>query len=45
LPGLHAFLDRLEAQLGGDKMPGFFERFEELRAEYPEWSDAARPGQ
>jgi uncharacterized protein YndB with AHSA1/START domain len=45
LPGLHAFLDRLEAQLSGDKMPGFFERFEELRADYPEWSHAAGPGQ
>lgn len=38
LPGLHAFLDRLEAQLAGAKMPGFNERFGEVRAEYPEWS-------
>ena len=45
LPGLHAFLDRLEAQLGGTKMPGFNERFGELMSEYPEWSHAARPGQ
>ena len=45
LPGLHAFLDRLEAQLGGTKMPGFGERFGELRAEYPEWSHAPASGQ
>lgn len=45
LPGLHAFLDRLEAQLAGTTMPGFFERFAELRAEYPEWSHATAPGQ
>jgi len=45
LPGLHAFLDRLEAQLDNEKMPGFVERFGELRAEYPEWSYAAGPGE
>jgi uncharacterized protein YndB with AHSA1/START domain len=45
LPGLHAFLDRLEAQLGGTKMPGFGERFAELLREYPEWRDAAGPGE
>jgi hypothetical protein len=45
LPGLHAFLDRLEAQLGGAKMPGFNERFGEVMREYPEWSHAADPGQ
>ena len=40
-----SFLDRLEAQLDGATMPGFVERFGELRAEYPEWSHAAAPGQ
>jgi uncharacterized protein YndB with AHSA1/START domain len=46
LPGLHAFLDRLEAQLDGLPQPDFSQRFAEMRAEYPEWSDhAARPGE
>ena len=45
LPGLHAFLDRLEAQLVGAALPGFFERFAQCRADYPEWSHAAAPGQ
>lgn len=44
--GVHAFLDRLEAQLDGDPLPDFLTRFESLRAEYPEWShDAPAPGQ
>jgi uncharacterized protein YndB with AHSA1/START domain len=38
LPGLHAFLDRLEAQLDGRPLPDWMTRFTELRAEYPEWS-------
>jgi uncharacterized protein YndB with AHSA1/START domain len=38
LPGLHAFLDRLEAQLGRRPLPDFVARFDELRAEYPAWS-------
>ena len=41
LPGLHAFLDRLEAQLGGASPPEWLQRFGELRALYPEWSDHA----
>lgn len=41
LPGLHAFLDRLEAQLDGAAPPDFAQRFAELRAEYPEWSSHA----
>jgi len=46
LPGLHAFLDRLEAQLAGTALPDWLERFTELRASYPEWSaDASHPGQ
>jgi uncharacterized protein YndB with AHSA1/START domain len=44
LPGLHAFLDRLEAQLDRRAQPEFIQRFSELRAEYPEWShDAPHP--
>ncbi len=46
LPGLHAFLDRLEAQLAGRALPDWLERFGALRAEYPEWSGhAPRSGQ
>jgi len=46
LPGLHAFLERLEAQLDGRPLPDFLERFEALRADYPEWSGhATGPGQ
>lgn len=41
LPGLHAFLDRLEAQLDGQALPDWMDRFGVLRAEYPEWSDHA----
>jgi uncharacterized protein YndB with AHSA1/START domain len=37
LPGLHAFLDRLEAQLDRRPLPDFVARFEALRAEYPAW--------
>jgi uncharacterized protein YndB with AHSA1/START domain len=45
LPGLHAFLDRLEAQLDGRALPDWMQRFGELRAEYPEWSShASDPG-
>jgi uncharacterized protein YndB with AHSA1/START domain len=43
LPGLHAFLDRLEAQLDGRALPDWLARFAELRAEYPEWSSHAAP--
>jgi uncharacterized protein YndB with AHSA1/START domain len=46
VPGLHAFLDRLEAQLDARALPDWLVRFAEARAEYPEWShDAAAPGQ
>ena len=38
LPGVHVFLDRLEAQLDGRPLPDWMARFEELRAEYPAWS-------
>jgi uncharacterized protein YndB with AHSA1/START domain len=46
LPGLHAFLDRLEAQLDGGALPDWVRRFHELRAAYPEWSGfASHPGE
>jgi hypothetical protein len=38
LPGLHALLDRLDAQLAGRALPSFFDRFAALQAHYPEWS-------
>jgi uncharacterized protein YndB with AHSA1/START domain len=41
LPGLHAFLDRLEAQLDGAPLPGWVERFAAIREEYPEWTGHA----
>lgn len=45
LPGLHAFFDRLEAQLDGRPLPDWTRRFEEVRAEYPTWSGhAPHPG-
>jgi uncharacterized protein YndB with AHSA1/START domain len=45
LPGLHVFLDRLEAQLDGRVQPEWMQRFGEMRAEYPEWSgNATDPG-
>ncbi len=37
LPGLHAFLDRLEAQIDRAPLPDFLARFAETRALYPEW--------
>ena len=37
-PGTHLLLDRLEAQLGKDALPGWMPRFDELRALYPAWS-------
>jgi uncharacterized protein YndB with AHSA1/START domain len=46
LPGTHAFLERLEAQLDGRAQPDWLQRFGELRAEYPEWSGhATSPGE
>ena len=38
LPGLHAFLDRLAAQLDGHALPDWMQRFVEVRMDYPEWS-------
>lgn len=36
-PGLHAFLDRLEAQLAGEPQPDWMSRFTELRPRYLSW--------
>jgi uncharacterized protein YndB with AHSA1/START domain len=45
LPGLHAFLDRIEAPLAGRPLPDWGVRFVELRAEYPQWrGHASDPG-
>jgi|SRR4051794_13375223 uncharacterized protein YndB with AHSA1/START domain len=38
LPGTHAFLDRLEAQLDGQPLPDWTHRFEELLGRYPRWT-------
>jgi uncharacterized protein YndB with AHSA1/START domain len=43
LPGLHAFLDRLEAQLDGRALPDWLQRFGALQATYPDWSGHAPP--
>jgi len=38
LPGLHAFLDRLEAQLDRRALPDWHALFATLRTEYREWT-------
>jgi uncharacterized protein YndB with AHSA1/START domain len=43
LPGVHAFLDRLEAQLDGAPLPDWVARFGQVRADYPEWTAHAAP--
>lgn len=44
LPGLHAFLDRLEAQLNRTVLPDWMQRFGEVRENYSEWKNyAAHP--
>jgi uncharacterized protein YndB with AHSA1/START domain len=43
LPGVHAFLDRLEAQLAGAPLPDWLARYGEVRGEYAEWSSHATP--
>lgn len=46
LPGVHAFLDRLAAQLDGVELPDFVARFRALLAEYPAWEGhATDPGE
>jgi uncharacterized protein YndB with AHSA1/START domain len=41
LPGMHAFLDRLEAQLGRRTLPDWMHRFDDLKIDYPEWTGHA----
>jgi uncharacterized protein YndB with AHSA1/START domain len=41
LPGLHAFLDRLAAQLEGAPLPDWLARFADARISYPQWSGHA----
>jgi uncharacterized protein YndB with AHSA1/START domain len=41
LPGLHAFLDRLEAQLDQRSLPDWTSRFNTLAEHYPEWTGRA----
>jgi hypothetical protein len=36
-PGTHAFLDRLEAHLAGQPVPGWQRRYAEVAPEYPSW--------
>lgn len=36
-PGLHAFLDRLDAQLDERPLPNWIQRVDELRPRYPPW--------
>jgi len=38
LPGTHAFLDRLEAQLDEEPLPDWTSRFTELLSQYPAWT-------
>ena len=38
LPGTHAFLDRLEAQLDEEPLPDWTSRFTELLGQYPAWT-------
>jgi uncharacterized protein YndB with AHSA1/START domain len=38
LPGTHAFLDRLEAQLDKKPLPDWTGRFNELLSQYPAWT-------
>jgi uncharacterized protein YndB with AHSA1/START domain len=37
LPGVHAFLERLEAQVARRALPDWGRRFAELQLDYPEW--------
>jgi uncharacterized protein YndB with AHSA1/START domain len=46
LPGTHALLDRLEAQLDGRALPDWPQLMRELHTQYPEWSGhAPRPAE
>jgi uncharacterized protein YndB with AHSA1/START domain len=41
LPGTHALLDRLEAQLDGRALPDWMQLMRELHPHYPDWSGRA----
>jgi dihydrofolate reductase len=41
LPGTHALLDRLEAQLEGRPLPDWLQLMRDLQTQYPEWSGHA----
>jgi uncharacterized protein YndB with AHSA1/START domain len=41
LPGVHVFLDRLQAQLDATPLPDWMGRFQELLSEYPAWTQHA----
>lgn len=36
-PGMHAFLDRLAAQLGRKDLPDWTERYDAVKGSYPSW--------
>ena len=36
-PGMHAFLDRLEAHLDQVTLPDWMERYAEVKKSYPSW--------
>lgn len=38
IPGTHAFLDRLEAHIAGEPLPGWNERYQEVAPAYPAWA-------
>ena len=38
----HAFLDRMQALLGGRPLPDWMQRFTQLRGDYPAWVKWAR---
>jgi uncharacterized protein YndB with AHSA1/START domain len=42
-PGWHAFLDRLAAQIAGQSIPDWMERFTSVQSGYPGWEKGTRP--
>ena len=40
-PGTHAFLDRLAAQLAGESLPNWMQRFDDVKHAYPSWEARA----
>jgi uncharacterized protein YndB with AHSA1/START domain len=43
-PGMHAFLDRLAAQLDGESVPEWTGRVERMRRYYPSWQQPSSSG-